>query len=427
SVSIALENYLASLPEDDPLSEFLVCLEGGDPQRGESIFLTHPAAQCLRCHRAGKGQDGGDAGPNLAGIGKRQNARYLLESLILPNATVAPGFGIISLTFANGASKSGILSSEDADTLDLLEGRNLWRIKKNAIRDRTSPVSAMAPMHALLSKYEIRDLVAWLGSLSLSNPSSPSDRTPIDLDPDTLLVNTPGNEQNPSNPAEKQLLAEGQPEPSEKTSILTKESPPEPSPEEKAESAIDPRQMQIGKEAYLTCIACHGDRGQGVPGQGGPPLAPSEWVVGPVENLIRIQMRGLKDNITVNHRQYTLGVDINPAGMIPLPSTNEQIAAVLTYIRNNWGNRASPVTPDMVEQYRDEIGKPPLKVADLIPPPPLPRPEATQTPLASAPPAQPGLKWMKTALITLGVVAWCGLCAIPIIRQFKSGDKTPGD
>lgn len=427
SVSIALENYLASLPEDDPLSEFLVCLEGGDPQRGESIFLTHPAAQCLRCHRAGKGQDGGDAGPDLAGIGRRHNSRYLLESLILPNATVAPGFGIASLTFSNGASISGVLSNEDADTLDLLEGRNLWRIKKNAIRNRSNPVSAMPPMQALLSKRELRDLVAWLGSLSLSTPATSSERLPMDLDPDTLLVKAPGNRPGSPNPVEKQPLAQENPTPPERAPILPGESPPESFSGEKAESAIDPRQMQIGKEAYLTCIACHGDRGQGVPGQGGPPLAPSEWVVGPVENLIRIQMRGLKDNITVNHRQYTLGVDINPAGMIPLPSSNEQIAAVLTYIRNSWGNEASPVTPDMVEQYRDEIGEPPLKVADLIPPPPLPKPKATQTPSTSAPPARPGSKWIKRSLIALGVVAWCALCAIPIIRRIRSEGQTTGD
>ena len=187
--------------------------------------------------------------------------------------------------------------------------------------------------------------------------------------------------------------------------------------------------MELGKETYNSCIACHGDRGQGIPGgAGGPPLASSEWVVGPPENLIRIQLRGLRDDITVNGRQYVLGVDINPAGMVPqLQQTNEQIAAVLTYIRNSWGNEASPVTPDMVEQYRDEIGEPPLKVADLIPPPPLPKPKATQTPSTSAPPARPGSKWIKRSLIALGVVAWCALCAIPIIRRIRSEGQTTGN
>ena len=433
TVGTALKDYEASLPKDDPLARFQVCLQGGDPLRGETVFRSHPAGQCLRCHRIDDSNtEGGEAGPNLTGIGKRHGARHLLESLIAPNAMVTPGFGVVSLTFRNGARKSGIVSTEDAESIELLEGTDLWRIKKSDVRERSDPVSAMAPpMGTVLSKREIRDLVAWLCTLTQDDRPTPPRGNARDLDPGTLLLETTRNEaENPPLDRTDSLSSD---EPSDSKHVsdpVSATSPPSgaaANSEEEfrtaTEASIDARQMELGKEAYITCLACHGDRGQGVPGQGGPPLAPSEWVVGPVENLIRIQMRGLRDNITVNHRQYILGVDINPAGMVPLPRTNEQIAAVLTFIRNSWGNEASAVTPEMVEKYRGEIGKPPLKVADLILPPPLPKPVTKPTMQASD--TGTGKGGIKTILIALGVLVWCALCAIPIVKRLKAaGNNT---
>ena len=45
--------------------------------------------------------------------------------------------------------------------------------------------------------------------------------------------------------------------------------------------------------------------------------------------------------------------------------TDEKIAAVLTYVRNSWGNKASAVTPDQVKAFRGEVGLPALQAADL--------------------------------------------------------------
>ena len=130
-----------------------------------------------------------------------------------------------------------------------------------------------------------------------------------------------------------------------------------------AESDIDPAIMELGAQKYLTCVGCHGQKGEGVPSLG-PPLAGSEWVTGPIENLIRIQLRGLTGPITV------AGVEYKPvAPMAPLAyQTDEEIAAVLTYVRNNWGNKASLVKPEEVKALRSEVGKPMLKVEDLIQP-----------------------------------------------------------
>lgn len=124
--------------------------------------------------------------------------------------------------------------------------------------------------------------------------------------------------------------------------------------------------MEIGKGQYLVCGACHGQNGEG--GPAGPPLANSEWVTGPVSNLVRIQLRGMVGPLTVAGIEYDF-----PAGMAPMGyQTDEQIAGVLTFIRNSFGNQAPPVSAQQVEALRSEEGKPPVTVADLLPPVPAP-------------------------------------------------------
>lgn len=125
---------------------------------------------------------------------------------------------------------------------------------------------------------------------------------------------------------------------------------------------IDPAQMEIGKTQFMVCAACHGQNGEG--GPAGPPLAGSEWVTGPASNLILIQLRGLTGPIEVAGKVYEF-----PAGMMAMAyQTDEQIAGVLTYIRNHFGNKAPAVKPEEVAALRGEVGKPAVTVKDLIKP-----------------------------------------------------------
>jgi mono/diheme cytochrome c family protein len=132
-----------------------------------------------------------------------------------------------------------------------------------------------------------------------------------------------------------------------------------------ADAPVDPALIEAGKAQFMgggTCFVCHGPTGEG--GPIGPTLAGSEWVTGPVSNLIRIQLRGLEGPIQLKGATYT-----PPAPMAALAhQTDEQIAAVLTYIRNSFGNKASAVLPEQVKMLRSEVGKPALKEADLIKP-----------------------------------------------------------
>ena len=121
--------------------------------------------------------------------------------------------------------------------------------------------------------------------------------------------------------------------------------------------------MEAGKAQFMagTCVVCHGPNGEGGP-------------VGPDPRRIRVGDRpGLQSDPHPAPRpagpDHGEGHGLHPAAMAPLAyQTDEQIAAVLTYIRNSFGNKASAVTAGAGEALRSEVGKPLLTEADLIKP-----------------------------------------------------------
>ena len=118
-------------------------------------------------------------------------------------------------------------------------------------------------------------------------------------------------------------------------------------------------QISSGKEIYMKaapgggmCFACHQPTGQGLAGQF-PPLAGSDWVSGDKDRLIKISIYGLMGEIQVNGVTYN-NVMAAP-GIPPGSLTDQQIADVLTYIRNDWGNSASSVSESEVAHVRASI------------------------------------------------------------------------
>lgn len=111
--------------------------------------------------------------------------------------------------------------------------------------------------------------------------------------------------------------------------------------------------MARGKFKYeQTCAACHGLTGLGTPNVA-PPFAGSEWVTTPGPGRIaRVAYNGLKGPIEVAGKQYVL----NPmlAGLA-LTMSQEDLAALLSYVRNSWGNKASLVTPEQVKEIYEKI------------------------------------------------------------------------
>ncbi len=117
--------------------------------------------------------------------------------------------------------------------------------------------------------------------------------------------------------------------------------------------AAVPDPMVVGKKVFTqVCSVCHQSTGLGVPGQF-PPLVGSEWVLGTGwqgdNHIVKIVLNGLQGVVNVNGANYNNAMA--PWGTV---LKDEQIAAVLTYVRNEWGNSAPPISRDFVAQIRKE-------------------------------------------------------------------------
>lgn len=107
-------------------------------------------------------------------------------------------------------------------------------------------------------------------------------------------------------------------------------------------------EAQDGKALYARCTACHQENGKGI-ANAFPPLAGSSWVTGPASRPIAIVLHGLQGPLKVGTATYN-GVMI--AYGTGQPMTDAEVAAVVTYIRTSWGNKASAVTAAQVAQVR---------------------------------------------------------------------------
>lgn len=106
-------------------------------------------------------------------------------------------------------------------------------------------------------------------------------------------------------------------------------------------------QIERGKKVFLSsCFACHLANGEGLPGIF-PPLAQSDFLKADKDRAIRTPLKGLSGPITVNGKAYN---NLMP----PQPFTDEQIADVLTYVMNSWGNDFGVVSITDVRRARSE-------------------------------------------------------------------------
>jgi mono/diheme cytochrome c family protein len=125
---------------------------------------------------------------------------------------------------------------------------------------------------------------------------------------------------------------------------------PEPAARFAQVGAAEPEEVNplvLGEKLYKSsCVSCHQASGQGVPGQY-PPLVDSRWVDGPPHRLKRILLHGLEGPVTVRGETYDGNM---PAFGKQLD--DEKIAAVLTYIRQSWGNQASAIPAESVAATR---------------------------------------------------------------------------
>ena len=117
-------------------------------------------------------------------------------------------------------------------------------------------------------------------------------------------------------------------------------------------SSAEKAQYLTGQKVYFReghCATCHQVNGKGLD-PAFPSLEKSSWVAGSPERLIKLAMYGLMGPLEINGKKYDGQVPMTPfGGMLK----DDEMAAVLTFVRNSFGNKASAVTPAQVKSIRD--------------------------------------------------------------------------
>ncbi len=120
-------------------------------------------------------------------------------------------------------------------------------------------------------------------------------------------------------------------------------------------NGVNPEIYAKGKEIYNKegyCGTCHRENGEGMVNSGFPPLIKTPFVLGKDEDLIKIVLKGLQGPMEVNGKKYDGQVPMTPfEGML----NDDDVAAVLSYVRNSFGNKAPPVSPEKVKMIREKI------------------------------------------------------------------------
>ncbi len=106
-------------------------------------------------------------------------------------------------------------------------------------------------------------------------------------------------------------------------------------------------QVNAGKELYgRTCFACHQANGEGIP-NAFPPLVKSDYLNADPDRAINAVLRGLSGEIVVNGKKFN-------NVMTSQNLTDEEVADVLTYVYNSWGNNKTVISPEKVKSVREK-------------------------------------------------------------------------
>jgi quinoprotein glucose dehydrogenase len=156
----------------DPLKKYQVSLKGGDRQRGYDIFFGRSDASCRRCHQVN--HSGGEVGPDLSMIGKEKDRKYILESIVNPNAKIAKDFETAVLVMKNGKVITGIVQDQSTVIIShikiMLNDGTVMVVQVDDIEERVAGRSGMPDdLVRQLSLSDIRDLVEYLSSLKVKS------------------------------------------------------------------------------------------------------------------------------------------------------------------------------------------------------------------------------------------------------------------
>ncbi len=121
-------------------------------------------------------------------------------------------------------------------------------------------------------------------------------------------------------------------------------------------SRADRKVYNLGAKVYQReshCATCHLAHGEGSVNVY-PSLVGSPWVTGSEERLIKMTLHGLWGKLSVNGKTYDPARGVPPMTAFRSLLNDQELAAVLTFVRNTWGNQASPISPASVREVREQ-------------------------------------------------------------------------
>lgn len=160
-----LAEFESGLAQSDPLQAYRECQTGGDVERGSRLFFEKTELSCVRCHKVNG--TGGEVGPDLSEIAKTKDDRYLLESIVLPDAQIAKNFETAVLLTEDDEIISGIVRRDEPTEIELINAEGeIIQVDPDVVVARKKGNSAMpADLLKAMTRRELRDLVAYLASL----------------------------------------------------------------------------------------------------------------------------------------------------------------------------------------------------------------------------------------------------------------------
>ena len=123
---------------------------------------------CLQCHKVGA--EGGVQGPDLSIVAERLKPSELLQSVVNPGAVITEGYGLSSVILQDGSALGGRVPKQtDALVRVIAPDGKATDLKRSDVASITLPVSPMPPLGMTLPPRDLRDLIAFLASLTTAN------------------------------------------------------------------------------------------------------------------------------------------------------------------------------------------------------------------------------------------------------------------
>jgi len=138
----------------------------GDAARGAMIFADEQRAACSKCHSVNG--SAGKAGPDLFAVGDKFGRRDLVDAVLMPSATISPGYGTVIVETKSGEEYQGVLKQATETGVQLMGADgHLVSISKSDIREQRGSTVSLMPdgLQAGLSRQEFTDLIEYLTRL----------------------------------------------------------------------------------------------------------------------------------------------------------------------------------------------------------------------------------------------------------------------